>query len=67
MPELPPSWRCFHWATSSKFVLLYGAKSRDNQTTTWTLTIQSTLKNWTSGTYTRSISCPATGERDGFL
>lgn len=53
--------------TGSKLVRLSGSKSKDNQTTTWTVTIQTVLKNWTSGTYTRSISCPASGERDGLL
>lgn len=54
-------------STSSKFVLLDGSKSKDNLATTWTVTIQATLKNWTSDAYTKSIVCPATGDRDGFL
>lgn len=50
-----------------KLVQLDGSKSRDNAATTWTVNIQATLGNWTSGTATKSITCPATGERDGFL
>lgn len=50
-----------------KLVQLDGAKARDSAATTWTVTIQATLGNWTSGTVTRSITCPAIGDRDGFL
>lgn len=50
-----------------KLAQVGGSKSRDNASTTWTVTIQALLQNWTSDTYTKSITCPATGERDGFL
>ncbi len=53
--------------STSKFAQLDGSKSRDSAATTWTVTIQSTLRNWTGGTYTKSIVCPASGDRDGFL
>lgn len=54
-------------ASGYKLVQLDGSKARDNAATTWTLTIQSTLRSWTSGTYTKSITCPATGDSSGFL
>jgi hypothetical protein len=50
-----------------KLVQLDGSKAKDNVATTWTLTIQATLRNWTSGTYTKSITCSATGDSSGFL
>lgn len=53
--------------TTSKLAQLSGSKTKDNLATTWTVTIQSTLRNWTGGTYTKSIVCPATGDKDGFL
>lgn len=50
-----------------KLVQLDGAKPRDNAATTWTVSIQAVLGGWTSGTWTKSITCPATGDQDGFL
>ena len=53
--------------TTSKVAQLDGSKTKDHLATTWTVTIQSSLRNWTGGTYTKSITCPATGDRDGYL
>lgn len=50
-----------------KLVQLDGSKSRDSAATTWTVSIQATLGNWTSGTFTKSVTCPATGDSNGFL
>jgi len=50
-----------------KLAQLDGVKSRDNAATTWTVTIQATLGGWTSGTWTKSITCPAIGDSSGFL
>lgn len=50
-----------------KLVQLDGSKSRDNAATTWTVSIQAVLRSWTSGAYTKSITCPASGDSSGFL
>lgn len=50
-----------------RFAMLGASKSRDSSSTTWTVSIQSTLRNWTGDAYTTSITCPASGNRDGFL
>jgi len=54
-------------SSSYRFARLDGSKSKDNVATTWTVTIQSALRSWTSGSWTKSVTCPATGDRDGFL
>jgi hypothetical protein len=53
--------------TSSRTASLLGTRPRDSLATSWTVTIQSKLRSWTGGTFTRTVVCPSSATGSGAL